>query len=218
MAEIFQDDSINMLEKISRFFGDTLLGRIAFVVIVCLAAWAGISIIVHVLRSLLHKSRIDDVGNVMILRITRILLWILVIMSLLSSLGVKMAPFVTMLATAGAAVALALRDSLANLASGIILLVTHPFGKDDKIEVNGAVGSVVAIDIMTTTLLTVSGKRVTVPNSMMTSNIVTNHTSGGRTQAEKQHILSRSSDILKAEEIIRSVIDEEPLILAEPKP
>ena len=64
----------------------------------------------------------------------KVLLWILLTVTILSHLGVSTTAFLTVLGACGAAVALALKDSLSNFAGGILIIVNKPFVKGDYIE------------------------------------------------------------------------------------
>ena len=112
--------------------------------------------------------------------LTRALIHIFVfsvgLLVLLSQLGVQVAPILTALGVGGLAVALALRDTLANLFAGIHILVEQPIAVGDYIELNDREkGTVRDIGWRTTRLATGSGAMLVIPNEKITSGILTNY-------------------------------------------
>ena len=97
------------------------------------------------------------------------------IVVLLGHLKVPTAPLVTVLGAAGAAIALALKDSLGNIAGGVLILANKPFKKGDVIDVAGTEGMVDSIDLFVTTLKTFDNKVVTVPNGTVTTSVIVNY-------------------------------------------
>ena len=77
-------------------------------------------------------------------------------------MGVQMSTIVAVLGAAGAAIALALKDSLANIAGGVMIIVTKPFSRDDYIDIGTVSGKVKDIDLFLTTLRTYDNKTITV--------------------------------------------------------
>ena len=78
---------------------------------------------------------------------TRVLLLIVLVLIVLDSLGVKVTSLVALLSVAGLAVSLALQNTLANLAGGIMLLTSRPYSLGDYVSVDGAEGTVSAIGL-----------------------------------------------------------------------
>lgn len=94
----------------------------------------------------------------------------------LGSLGVSIAPVLTALGVGGLAVALALRDTLANLFSGIQILASRQVAPGDFIRFDGGEGYVADITWRNTTILDVGGGRIIVPNEKLANAIVSNAT------------------------------------------
>lgn len=99
---------------------------------------------------------------------------VLMVVIVIGILGVPMASVVTVIAAAGAAIALALQGSLSNLASGIMLLIFHPFKIGQYIEADGQGGTVEEIGLFYTSLITPDHKHVVIPNGTLTSSVITN--------------------------------------------
>ncbi|MGB1700659.1 MAG: mechanosensitive ion channel family protein, partial [Nannocystaceae bacterium] len=109
--------------------------------------------------------------------------WSVLAMALVTALGavgIETTSFVALLASAGLAVGLALQGSLAHFASGVMLLLFRPFSIGDFVEIAGKTGAVDEIGLFATTLSTPTGDTITIPNSSITSGVITNHSRAGR--------------------------------------
>jgi small conductance mechanosensitive channel len=99
-----------------------------------------------------------------------------VVIAALSQMGVQTMSLAAVIGAAGLAIGLALQGSLANLASGVMIIGLRPFKIGDRIEAAGKAGVVTNIDIFTTSLRTDNNLKVIIPNGKITSDIITNHT------------------------------------------
>ena len=115
-------------------------------------------------RKTLQKSSLDESMHIFILNVLKVVLYILLIVVILGYMKVPTAPLVTVLGAGGAAIALALKDSLGNIAGGLLILVNQMFKKGDVIEIGGKEGIVESIDLFVTTLKTYDNMVVSVPN------------------------------------------------------
>ncbi|MBQ7727471.1 MAG: mechanosensitive ion channel [Clostridia bacterium] len=106
--------------------------------------------------------------------VIKAILWCIIIVSVICALGVEVASIITVLAAAGAAIALALQGSLSNVASGFLLIILHPFVIGDFVTIAGNDGFVLDIGVCATTLRTTDNKHVIIPNSIVTGNSVIN--------------------------------------------
>jgi len=88
-----------------------------------------------------------------------------VIIAALAKIGIQTASFIALIGAAGLAVGLALQGSLANFASGVLMLIFKPMRVGDFVEAGGAKGSVKEIGIFTTILNSPDNVRIIVPNS-----------------------------------------------------
>ncbi|MBS5724594.1 MAG: mechanosensitive ion channel [Clostridiales bacterium] len=104
-----------------------------------------------------------------------IALKIVLIVTVAGYLGVPMASMITVLGSAGVAIGLALQGGLSNIAGGIMILIFRPFSVGDYIDCGQSSGTVNAIGIFHTTLVTSDGVRIIIPNSVLTSSTVANY-------------------------------------------
>lgn len=140
------------------------------------------------------------------------------VLSALSTLKIDVNSFVTALGAAGVTAGLGLQSSISQLASGIQILMNHPFKSGDYIDVGTVSGKVHEIKIMYTVLITVDNKRVIIPNSYITSNNIINYNAEDRRRLDLVFSVSYEADIARAKEVILEVIRENNLILTDPAP
>ncbi len=140
------------------------------------------------------------------------------ILSALSTVGIDVNSFVTALGAAGITAGIGLQSSISQIASGVQILVNHPFKSGDYIDVGTVSGKVHEIKIMYTVLITVDNKRVIIPNSYITSNNIINYNAEDRRRLDLVFSVSYDADIEKAREVIKQVINKNNLILTDPEP
>ncbi len=193
----------------------TDLGIIAATLV---AGWIVIRILLRIEKKALERSKLDEVLHLFILKGTKIALWIILIIALLPRIGISPASLVAVLGAGGAAIALALKDSLGNVAGGIIILMTKPFSRGDTIEIGEITGVVDNIDLLTTQLHTFDNKLITVPNGTVTNSVLINYSGADMRRVDCVFGISYKADIGQAKAILAGIAASHPQILTEPEP
>ncbi len=124
---------------------------------------------------------------------------------------------VTAIGAAGVAASLGLQDSVAQFASGIQILLNHPFKNGDFVEVNGVQGNVSDIRFMNTVITTADNKRIIVPNSHITTNHIINYSAEDIRRVDLTYSIGYADDMTKAKNVIRNVAECNELILKDPE-
>ena len=194
--------------------GETAIKLVALVVIGLIA----IKLVLVVTRKTLVKSNSDPVIYTFVINAIKAVLLVILITMMLGVLGVQMTTIVAVVGAAGAAIALALKDSLANIAGGIMIIITQPFKKDDLIDIGEVSGKVENIDLFLTTLKTFDNKTITIPNGIINTSILINHSMEENRRVDCTFGIGYGNDIAKAKEILKEVCDSNPLIFTDPKP
>lgn len=127
-------------------------------------------------RKILLRVLKDEMLSNFLSKIAFVGIMILVVVATLGTMGVQTTSIIAALGAAGLAIALALKDSLSNLASGIMLVVFRPFTKDDKVEIGGVVGVIEDISLFHTYMRMADGKLVIMPNTSVATTQVINYT------------------------------------------
>lgn len=141
-----------------------------------------------------------------------------VIVMALGQLGIQTTSLIAILGAAGLAIGLALKDSLSNFASGVMLVLFRPFKIGDVVEVAGKTGKVKEIRIFSTIINTPDQKEMTVPNGLITEDVITNFTSQETRRVDLVIGVSYDDDIKQAKQIIHDTITAHELVLKDPEP
>ena len=137
------------------------------------------------------------------------------ILTIAGQLGVDKTSVAALVGSAGVAISLALQGGLSNFAGGLIIMFLRPFSVGDYIIENGnnIEGTVEKIELYYTTLMTVDSRRIVIPNSTLTGNSITNVTAMDKRRLEIKVGISYHSDLLKAKDILRRLVEEDPELL-----
>ena len=150
--------------------------------------------------------------------LTYTVLLIVVILAALGQLGVQTTSFLAILGAAGLAVGLALQGSLSNFASGVLIIFFRPFKVGDFVELAGKTGTVSQIQIFTTELKTPDNKVIIIPNSQITSSVITNFSAEDTRRVDLKFGIGYGDDLLKAKKILSDLVNSDSRILKEPAP
>ncbi len=175
-------------------------------------------LILRIMVKLLERAETDE----MLIRFARSIvnaaLMLIVVIAALNQLGVDTTSLIAVLASAGLAVGLALQDSMKNFASGVLLLTFKPFTRGDYVEAGGTEGTVRAISLFSTTMLTLDNKEVVIPNASIWNSVITNHTAQELRRVDMVFGIGYGDDLRKAKRIIEDVLAADERILADPAP
>lgn len=187
-------------------------------IIIAVVGFIFVKLLISFLKKLLGKTKIEQTAITFIISVSRAILYIFVIIIILSTLGVNVNSIIAAVSAAAITAGLALQDTLSNLASGIIILISKPFVAGDIIEFEGLKGSIVSIKIFTTTINTYDNRTVTIPNSHLTKENLINCTKEEVRRLDLKYTVSYDDDIQKVKDVIMDVISKNEKILAEPQP
>ena len=202
-----------ILSTVTTIVGHILLALVVFLVgkfiIKKLTGWLDKSKMMEKLDSSLHTFLVSFV---------RIGLYVLLIIAIISILGVPMASVVTVLASAGLAIGMALQGSLANLAGGIMLMIFKPFKVGEYVEAAGASGNVTKITMFYTEITTLDNKRVTVPNGSLMNANVTNFSCEPLRRVDLTFTCAKSENAERIQALCLEAIGTVPKALKDPEP
>lgn len=154
-------------------FCTSIVGKVLLALVVWFVGKFAVKKILGLMNKIKGLDKIEPNTRTFINSAVKWLLYVILIVSIVSILGVPMASVITVLGTAGAAVALSLQGSLANLAGGIMMVIFKPFKVGDFVEAAGVSGVVKEITLFYTVLNTPDNCRIHVPNgSLMNANII----------------------------------------------
>ncbi len=165
----------------------------------------------------LEKKHVDPSVYNFIRRIVTASIKLFVVMTV-ASMFFDLSGFLAAIGGAGLAAGLGLQASVSQFASGLQILINHPFKTGDFVEVNGISGSVSDIRFMNTVITTADNKRIIIPNAHITSNHIINYSAENKRLINLNFGISYSDDIAKAKQVILDIAYAEELILKDPEP
>ncbi|MBQ9285859.1 MAG: mechanosensitive ion channel [Bacteroidaceae bacterium] len=172
----------------------------------------------YLLNQMLDRRKVEPTVSTFLKSFVNILLQVLLIVTVVSALGVNTTSFAALLASFGVAIGMALSGNLQNFAGGIIILFLKPYKVGDWIEAQGVSGSVQAIQIFHTILMTVDGRQIYVPNGLMSSGSITNFTHTPTRMTEWTIGIEYGEDTGRARQVVLDLLAADERILKEPAP
>ena len=146
------------------------------------------------------------------------ILLVAVILAAADQVGIKTTSFLAILGAAGLAIGLALKDSLSNFASGVMLILFQPFRVGDAVTAGGVSGKVERIDIFNTIINTWDNQKVIVPNSKVTADVITNINANSTRRIDLVIGISYDDNTDKAKSMLTELVQADARILDDPSP
>ncbi|AEO08790.1 mechanosensitive channel [Buchnera aphidicola str. Ak (Acyrthosiphon kondoi)] len=131
----------------------------------------------------------------------------------LGRIGVQTTSVIAILGAAGMAIGLALQGSLSNFAAGVLLVTLRPLKTGEYVNLGNVSGTVLNIHIFYTTLRTLDGKIVVVPNNKIISGNIINYSREPARRNEFIISVSYDSDIDLVIKVLRTVIEKEDRVI-----
>jgi len=190
-----------------------LLGLVILLVGLKLTKW-----LVKLLSKLKGIQHLDVSVQSFVQSFVKIVLYALVISSAAICWGVPATSFMTMFASAGVAIGLALQGALSNFAGGLMILFFKPFKVGDYIEGNGVSGTVKDITVIYTILTTPDNKTITIPNGSLTSSNVINYSTQPQRRLDLTFSAGYEDDVEKVKAVLLEVANAHEKVLKDPAP
>ena len=147
-----------------------------------------------------------------------IVLVVMVVLTAVNALGVPTTNFLAIVGAAGLAIGLALKDSLANFSSGVMLVFFRPFRVSDTVKAAGNEGTVESIGMFSTVLKTADNATLIVPNSLIYAATITNYTAEGTRRIEMTVSISYEDSVTDAKTLLTEILRADKRVLAKPAP
>jgi len=209
------------IKKLGIFSMDysAILSNIAFLAGVLFVCW----LISWIVKKILHRSqdKVDKFDPIFLPILTKsitLFVYGFGIVVILDHFGVNTNSMIALLGAAGLAVALALKDTLQNIAAGTMLLMLRPFAIGDYIECGSTTGTVKEVHIFTTILKTADGLYVSAPNSSLWGSPIKNYTRNGTRRIDAGVGISYGDSIESGLAALQNVITSEARLLTDPAP
>jgi small conductance mechanosensitive channel len=172
----------------------------------------------NMVARILERRNVEPTVQTFLKSFINITLLILLILTVVSTLGVNTTSLAALLASAGLAVGMALSGNLQNLAGGIILLLFKPYKVGDYIEAQGVSGTVKAIQIFHTILTTPDNKELFIPNGALSSGNITNYSKNDLRRVDMVVSVEYGTDTEKVKQVTQELLRSDSRILKDPAP
>ena len=174
--------------------------------------------IISTIQKRLDKKGVDQIASHFVLNLIKYGILTFIIITIITQLKiVEVASIAALIASAGVGISLAMQGALSNFAGGVLLLVLRPFKKGDYIVISSAnvEGVVEEIEIYYTTIRSILGETIKIPNSQLTNNSVVNKHGDGNRALVVNVDISYKADVDKAKSIIADIMKETPEVVGE---
>lgn len=205
---------INQLTEILVNYGPKFVMAILTLII---GLWV-IRMIVKSVNKMMIKKEVDESLRPFLRTMLSIILKLLLVISVMSMVGIAMTSFIAIIGAVGLAVGLALSGTLQNFAGGVMILLFKPFQVGDFIDAQGYSGSVTAIQIFNTFLLTPDNKTIIIPNGGLSTGAMVNYSTQPTRRVDFTFGIGYEDDIDKAREQIQKLIEADKRIFTDPAP
>jgi len=168
------------------------------------------------LEKILRNRKVDDVLVDFLGTIAFALVIVIAVVAAFDQLGIPATSFMAIIGAAGLAIGLALKDSLANFASGVMLVLFRPFTKGDFIDAGGITGTVDEISLVATLLTTPDNKLITVPNAMIYTSAITNYSAKETRRLDMVFGVGYDDELKVVASVLEKICRKHPKVLDDP--
>lgn len=168
-------------------------------------------------KKAIKAKKIDKTIASSLFYIGKIVLKGLIVIMIIGFLGIDTSSITAVLASLGVAAGLAINGTLSNLAGGVMLLITRPFKVDDFIEACSQSGTVLAIHITYTEIVSPDNRIIHLPNGTLSTTTIINYTENGKRRVDMVFSIAYKADAELAKKLLADACAEHSLILDAPE-
>ncbi|MFW0766971.1 small-conductance mechanosensitive channel MscS [Trabulsiella odontotermitis] len=186
-----------------------IVAALAIIIVGMIAA----RIISNTVNRLMVSRKIDATVADFLSALARYAIIAFTLIAALGRVGVQTASVIAVLGAAGLAVGLALQGSLSNLAAGVLLVMFRPFRAGEYVDLGGVAGTVLNVQIFSTTMRTVDGKIVVIPNGKIIAGNIINFSREPVRRNEFIIGVAYDSDIDLVKQLVKQILESDDRIL-----
>ena len=201
------------LSSVAKFGLKVLLALLIYIV----GAWL-IRKTKKIIAKAFEKKKSDSTLSSFIQSLVTALLWIVLILAMVGTLGINTTSIAALLAAGGMAVGMAMSGTVQNFAGGLILLAFKPFKVGEFIEAQGFFGRVSEITIVHTKLVTTDNREITIPNGAISNGTIDNYSCREPHRLSLKFNVPYGTDFDQVKSILLELVKQQPLILNKETP
>lgn len=202
----------------SRIDWSVLLVNWALAALIALVGWWLAKWVSRVLYRALNRAGVEPTLAGFLRNMAYAVMLVVVLITAMQKIGVSTTSLLAVLGAAGLAVGLAMKDSLSNIASGVMLIVLRPFRDGDSVQAAGLEGVIEEVRIFQTRMRTADNRLIVLPNSMITTAPIINFTAKPQRRIDILVGVGYDDDLKKAKDILLQIALDNPLVLKQPEP
>ncbi len=200
-----------------QIYGDVKLSSIIIAVLIFVAGLIIAKIVANYIRRSL-KTKLNKDRLEIIIKIVYYLIIAIVTIWVLSALGIKFSGLLVAGGIFGIIIGFASQSIVGNLVSGIFLMIERPMKIGNAVNIDGIIGIVEDISIISTRLRTWDGLDIRIPNEKVFTTSITNYVSNIARRFEYTIGIRYEDDADQAIAIVKEFLADEPFVLANPAP
>ena len=172
-------DTSAISNLLSTSLGAMTLEKLFSSVLTLIACLIAIRIVTGVVTRITAKISLDARIKKYILSGVKTMLYLFTVLIVADSIGIPVTSLIALVSVFGLAISLAVQDVLSNIASGLVILFSHPFDTGDYVATGDGEGTIAEISLTHTKLDTPDGQRILLPNSKMIAGKIINYSTLG---------------------------------------
>ena len=180
--------------------------------------WVILKLTKRVLSTAMDKAKVPEEASDIVVRFSGYAVAIIAMLTIAGQLGIKITSLIAGLGVAGLAISFAAQDTVANVISGITLLIDRPFQKGDWICIGDMHASVTAIKLRTTVLTSFDNESIVVPNKALAQERIRNFTLTPRIRVKVPIGIAYKENMQTAREVMLATIGDDKRVLDTPAP
>jgi small conductance mechanosensitive channel len=196
---------------------------VGFRIAVIVGSFFVLLIVARIVRAWVRRAvdRTPQLSNLLSGFLVMLVYWLTIafgLMFVLALLGVNITPLFALVGGASFIIAFAMQETLGNLAAGLMIMINRPFDEGDYVQVAGLGGTIKHVSIMSTTVTTPDNQVITIPNSRVWGDVITNVTASDTRRVDLVFGIGYGDSIERAQQVLEEVVANHPLVLEDPAP
>lgn len=204
-------------QSIKDFFSNNFWNILIFFAILVIGIIV-VKLLLNLFRQIMAKTKMEKVAQSFLYHILKFVLYLILILILLSTIGISISGLLTTLSAMVLAVGMALQNLITNISNGIVIVTMQMFKKGDWVAVNGVEGSIQDINFLFTTINTGDNKRITIPNSDIINNPVTNYGANKTRRIDFAFEVAYETDVQLVKKVVLDVMKSNGKVMLDPAP
>lgn len=213
LQRVFNIDYSPVINEFIRWLPRFISGLIVFLIF-----WIVYRAFRYITVRALKRAKISLTLIELFTKILKYTIFGLAILMMATQWKIEIFPILSTLGVVGIAVGLAAQRTVANMISGIIILVSRPFQEGDWVDLEDTFGRVIKTSLRSTQLLTQDNLLVDIPNEKIVESKIVNHTFNKSIRLRIEVGIAYKESIVKAQEVIQNIVKNDSNFLTSPKP